>query len=525
MAVFPSFVELVVTLLFSLCTVYIVQCTLLSPLKAFQGPIIAKLTNVWLFNVYYQGSQATVLRRLHDRYGSAVRVGPKHVSLSDPNLIKTLYSLRGDYTKVSQFPLQAFEYVFTKSLESARYSGADTISPNGHNTPTQFSIRDEEGHATMWRPIAKFYTMRNLLLFEPQLDQVIRTMVRRLGEEFCHGKKQGMQCNMFDWTTYAAWDVLAMTNFSRMQGFLEKGKDVDGSLADSEFSSLALACLGQLPWLERFLRSLSRKPIFLGARLFSQQLIRERRQLGPDYTPSPPDFLDNFFESQKANPKLIDDELLLIYLISNVAAGGDTTGATMAGAVYQILKHPHVHKRLQEELDANVKDTPVSYDVASNLTYFDAVMQEAIRIHPGTSFGMERVVPQEGLKLPDGRFVAPGMIVAMHGWIVNRDKAIFGPDADSFNPDRWLPAKNEEPNASSSRISLMKNTVLSFGGGKRRCIGKNFAILEIYKILATIFLTFDMALAPANEEPTVKHAMFVRMKGFHVILKLREKIM
>ncbi|KAL8714896.1 MAG: hypothetical protein Q9220_001409 [cf. Caloplaca sp. 1 TL-2023] len=505
MAVISSSVELAVTLLLSLCTAYVVQYTLRSPLKAFQGPLIAKFTNVWLFAVYYQGSQATIFRRLHDRYGSAVRVGPKHVSLSDPGLIKTVYSLRGNFTK------------------NARYSGADTISPNGHNTPTQFSIRDEEGHTTMWRPIAKFYTMKNLLLFEPQLDDVIRTMVRRLGEEFCHCKKEGTLCNMFDWMTYAAWDILSMTNFSRMQGFIDKGKDVDGSLADSEFSSNALACLGQLPWLERFLRSLSRKPIFLGARLFSQQQIRERRQLGPDYTPSPPDFLDNFFESQKANPKVIDDEALLIYLISNVAAGGDTAGATMAGAVYQILKHPDVYKRLQDELDVNVKATPVSYDVASNLTYLDAVIQEAIRIHPGTSFGMERVVPQEGLKLPDGRFIAPGMIVGMHGWIVNRDRDVFGPDADNFNPDRWLPKKGEEPDAWSSRISIMKNTVLSFGGGKRRCIGKNFALLEIYKILATIFLTFDMAFA-GKKEPTIKHAMFVRMEDFGVVLKPREKI-
>lgn len=274
-----------------------------------------------------------------------------------------------------------------------------------------------------------------------------------------------------------------MTNFSHMLGFLEKGEDIGNSLAEAVVAGDTLAYLGHFPWLERLIRYLNNKAVFDSALQFSLQQIRDRRRLGDGQIHLPPDFLDNFFETQRADPQNFTNDLVLGHLISNVAAGGDTAAATMSGIVYNTLKHPHVLKRLQQELDGNIKQTPVSWKVASSLPYLDAVIQESIRFHPGTSFAMERVVPQEGLKLPDGRFLAPGTVVGMHNWVVNRDKTVFGPDADSFDPKRWLQKNDEDAAAFSSRIANMKNAVLSFGGGKRRCVGKNFAMLEMYKIL------------------------------------------
>lgn len=100
MAVASNLLELAVTLILSVCTAYVVKQTILSPLKDVPGPFLAKLTNLYQFFVYYRGQQASVMRRLHDRYGSAVRVGPKHVSLNDPSLIGTIYTLKGTFVKV-----------------------------------------------------------------------------------------------------------------------------------------------------------------------------------------------------------------------------------------------------------------------------------------------------------------------------------------------------------------------------------------------------------------------------------------
>lgn len=71
-----------------------------SPLKPIPGPFVAKFTNLWRFFDVWGGRSELTLRMLHQKYGSAVRIGPNVVSLSDPRLIKTIYSTRGEYLKV-----------------------------------------------------------------------------------------------------------------------------------------------------------------------------------------------------------------------------------------------------------------------------------------------------------------------------------------------------------------------------------------------------------------------------------------
>ncbi|KAI4168117.1 MAG: hypothetical protein LQ343_006650 [Gyalolechia ehrenbergii] len=388
----------------------------------------------------------------------------------------------------------------------------------------QFSTQDEKYHTELWRPVAKHYAFSSVLCLEPHLDHVIRILQRKLEEGYCFGKNTGAVCNIYNWLSFAAWEVVMMANFSQMQGYLEKGEDTDNSFEDSIEASNTFGYWGHLPWLERTRRFFSSRPVFIGALQFSLKQIAERRQLGDTYTPTVADFLDKFFETQRSCPNDFTNDRVLAQLIGNVAAGGDTTTATMSGIMYNTLKHPHVLKRLQQELDDSVQTTPVSWKVASSLPYFDAVIQESIRLHPGTSFALERIVPRQGLQLPDGRYIESGTIVGMHGWVVNRDKSVFGPNADAFVPERWLQEENEDTQAFTKRISTMKNATLSFGAGKRSCIGKHLAILEIYKIIGTLFKEFDFEFANIKgKEPRLVHSTFVRMEDFNVRLRVRER--
>lgn len=55
---------------------------------------------------------------------------------------------------------------------------------------------------------------------------------------------------------------------------------------------------------------------------------------------------------------------------------------------------------------------------------------------------LERIAPPEGATVC-GFNLPPGTIVGIMAPIVNRDKAVFGDDADSFRPERWLDADTE----------------------------------------------------------------------------------
>ena len=72
-----------------------------------------------------------------------------------------------------------------------------------------------------------------------------------------------------------------------------------------------------------------------------------------------------------------------------------------------------------------------------------AVIKEALRLHPGVSYPLERTVPDGGAVLC-GKFVPSGTVVGIHAWVIHHDKSVFGEDAECFRPERWLDAEPEE---------------------------------------------------------------------------------
>lgn len=207
------------------------------------------------------------------------------------------------------------------------------------------------------------------------------------------------------------------------------------------------------------------------------------------------DFLDRYLEAQQRYPELIDDYQMISNLLTNTVAGSHPTAYTLTALVYYVLKTEGVLTRIRSELESAALygvDGAVSYKKAKNLPYLEAVIRESIRIHPGFSLVLEREVPDEGLHLSDGRVVAPGTIVGMDPWVINRDEDIFGAETESFKPERWLQYRHESIDQFNARRQKMLNTVLSFGSGGRACLGQSLGLVELYKTTASFFANFDV---------------------------------
>jgi hypothetical protein len=85
----------------------IIWSYLYSPLKSIPGPFWAMFTDLSRFCDFWHENQIWSHQELHRKLGVAVRLGPNLVSLSDPSLLKTIYSTRGDFFKVRFFPSEA----------------------------------------------------------------------------------------------------------------------------------------------------------------------------------------------------------------------------------------------------------------------------------------------------------------------------------------------------------------------------------------------------------------------------------
>lgn len=206
----PLLLSLLLATLAILLTTYILPLVR-SPLKNYPGPLLAKLTD-W-YRVYHALDAHTLQLRLHQKYGPVVRYGPNCLSLSDPKLVKTIYSSRGNF------------------LKSDFYAVNDIIQ-SGHRIQNIFSTRSNDYHRKYVRPIAKIYSLNNILTLEPLADKTTGTFCRRLEEEFVD--RPGKVCDLVQWMMFYAWDVVGEVTFDQPMGFLEKGADVDGMLRTAD---------------------------------------------------------------------------------------------------------------------------------------------------------------------------------------------------------------------------------------------------------------------------------------------------
>lgn len=206
--------------------------------------------------------------------------------------------------------------------------------------------------------------------------------------------------------------------------------------------------ISQIPWLDYFLDKnplirIGPKPTLTGV-LYAFSVVSSYQTSPP--TPNskrPQHSLDKYIKLKTTHPSLIDDTQIVNYLLLNILAGGDTTSSTMRALVYYLLKSPLAYKKLATELETANLSLPAQWKDIQNLPYLDAVIRESFRINTGIAMIFERVVPKEGFTLPDGRFVKGGTKVGLNPAVTNRDKKIFGEDAEEFRPERWLKLDGE----------------------------------------------------------------------------------
>jgi len=196
---------------------------------------------------------------------------------------------------------------------------------------------------------------------------------------------------------------------------MDVGAD-DGSFAQIEGALRSAAWIGQVPWLywvHDFLTPAIGNHLGIsarhgGLRNFASREISARKDRGSDRK----DILSKLFAVHKEKPAEFDDNAVISMATSNIFAGSDTTAISTRAILYYLLKNPQYKRRLVEELDGlrsqgKISD-PVKLEEADRMPYLQAVMYEALRLHPAVGMSLPRVVPPGGVEM-DGRFIPAGV--------------------------------------------------------------------------------------------------------------------
>lgn len=165
-----------------------------------------------------------------------------------------------------------------------------------------------------------------------------------------------------------------------------------------------------------------------------------------------------------------------------IQAGADTTGTALGCILRFLLMNPSALKRAQAEVDAaeasDRLSNPIQYEeTREHLPFFVACIKEGLRLNPPATNLFARVAP-EGGKIIDDVYIPEGTEITSHAYAVQRDKELYGNDAENFRPERWMESEKKNFEFEASQFT--------FGVGPRVCLGKDVAIMEMYKLLPEV---------------------------------------
>ena len=311
--------------------------------------------------------------------GPIVRLAPNRYSISDPSAIRTIYG------PGSKFYKSDFYVPF----------GAPAM---GHKDV--FSETSNAKHALERRKTSNMYAMSSLVSYEPFVDEVNGRFMAALVDHA--------------WMQFYAFDVIGEITMGRSFGLIEAGHDKDGLLHAVHVGTIAYGSTVALvpevhPW---YLWLQSVIPFESHWRTTQRVILREMnaRMKGDDGPSDRKDFMEKCVELSKAGK--IDKFTFNNVIGANVGAGSDTTGISMTAVIYFLMKHPRCLQKLRDEIDAASRDgslsNPVTFQQGQKLSYMQATIKEALRLHPAVGQNLSRVVPEGGAELA-GRYFPAGV--------------------------------------------------------------------------------------------------------------------
>ncbi|KAF9265256.1 cytochrome P450 [Marasmius fiardii PR-910] len=214
------------------------------------------------------------------------------------------------------------------------------------------------------------------------------------------------------------------------------------------------------------------------------------------------------------NQRMSDDEVLA-QVPTFLAAGHETTSTSTTWAIYLLSMYPQTQIRLREELLSAVPTDTPSMEQLNALPYLDAVVRETLRLLAPVPATQRMAMKDDVIPLDEpfidryGRKhavleVKKGQQIQIPILGINRDKTLWGEDAEEFKPDRWqnLPE-------SVNGIPGVWGNIMTFLGGSHACIGWRFSLVEMKALLFTLIRAFEFELVVPKEDLLIKRGSVV----------------
>ncbi|KIO26751.1 hypothetical protein M407DRAFT_197174 [Tulasnella calospora MUT 4182] len=490
-----------------------------SPLKDVPGPDSYENILLGDFRKIFDSPPSSVYKGLFDKYGHTISYRGvflcRNLCTKDPKAVAHVLNHAYDFPKPPH--IRSFlERMFGKGLLVAEGL-------------------DHKRQRKILNPCFGPAYIRELTpIFYDKAFELRDIWVRQIEE----GRLESKEIDVFVWLARATLDIIGLSGFDYAFETLSQGETDELVRAFMDLfapmqSPPTLAFLADIIPLLRIIPTERAKVIARSTAVMARvggRLVREKRAAvlaaasGADAVEKESvagrDLLSVLIKANMAtdikDSERMNDAEVIGQIYTLLIAGHETTSTTLTWLLYD-LAHPEnqrVQAKLREELRSVTSDRP-TMDELNVPPYLDAVVRENLRLNSALDVtprcaGQDTSIPvstpyidKNGVERMEIS-VGAGEEIVIPISLINRDKEIWGEDADEFKPERWLEG-NTHPK--SSEIPGVFSSLLTFFGGPRACIGYRFALAEM-KILIFALLR-DIAVELPDPVPEIENKSFI----------------
>ncbi|KFA48553.1 hypothetical protein S40293_00417, partial [Stachybotrys chartarum IBT 40293] len=424
-------------------------------LRHIPGPSSAAWSIWWQLSGALGGQYHERLKEAADEYGPLVRIGPNELLSTDPDVVRHMAAVRGTYTK------------------GAFYTSGK-ITPGVDNVVSQ---RDEVKHKAMRAKMASGFSGKENegFGFEAGLNRQLLNFLGLIDRKYISTEHDTRPVDFAEKTQFFALDAIGDISFGKPFGYLAEDEDLYDYNKINASSLPIMNIVSVLPWLINLIHTWPLRTVmpsqgdqvgFGRLMSFAAEIVDKR--LHPLATPAQ-DMMQAHINNGMTREELIQQVFL------SIVAGSNSTAQTLRMTILSLITTPTSYASLVAEIQQATTSVscPITWAQAQELPYLRAVVREGLRLWPPVAGLGFKLVPPEGDHL-SGYFVPGGTQVGQGFHGLGRSKAVWGEDANTFRPERWLVANEEELRRMVAAVDT------HFGAGKYSCLGKPIALMELH---------------------------------------------
>ncbi|MCS6914498.1 MAG: cytochrome P450 [Myxococcales bacterium] len=194
------------------------------------------------------------------------------------------------------------------------------------------------------------------------------------------------------------------------------------------------------------------------------------------------DFLQTLMEARYSDGRPLTEDEITGLLLAAMFAGHHTSSVTTAWTLLELLRDRRYLAAMVEQIDQVLgRGGPVTMQTVRELSLTEQAVKETLRLHPPL-FMLIRVA-QADWSFRDV-YIPRGTWVVVSPTVSHLSPRYFR-DPQRFDPDRFSPAREGE---------MADWSYIPFGGGRHKCLGNAFALLQIKTILAVLLSRYEFDL-------------------------------